>query len=134
MGESSDADRATQLVNEAVQGIRRFGKNAVAAREGLPVLAWTAVQEWGGWALWADLDDQRLDRARSGVRAIIQRYLKTGQTASQLIEDGAQATMTRTEEQKRTEALKRDEIHNDPEKRKELAELASQLAQKHGWG
>lgn len=121
-------------MNKAVQGIRLYGKDSIKARESLPVLAWTAVQEWGGWTPWADLDDQRLDRARGQVRLIIERYLKTGQIDSQLIESTTQATMTRTEEEKRTEALNRDEIHNDPEKRQQLAELASRLAKEHGWG
>lgn len=133
-GEANSADKASELVNKAVQGIRLYGKDSIKARESLPVLAWTAVQEWGGWTTWADLDDQRLDRARGQVRLIIERYLKTGQRDSQLIESTHQATMTRTEEEKRTEALNRDELHNDPEKRQELAELASRLAKEHGWG
>lgn len=133
-GETSGADKATELVNKAIQGIRLYGKNALKAKENLPVYAWTAVQEWGGWTAWSDLDDQRLDRARGAVRLIIERYLKTAQTATQLIENDSQAMMTRTDEEKRTEALKRDETHNDPQKRQEIANLASELAKKHGWG
>lgn len=132
-GQASSADKATELVNLAVQGIRRYGKDATKARENLPAFAWTAVQEWGGWTAWADLDDQRLDRARGQVRVIIERYLKTGQRASPMIESGVSDTNTLDEEKKRREAIKRDELHSDPEKRKELANLAQNLAASFGF-
>jgi len=116
-----------------VQGIRLFGKNSAKAREGLPAYSWAAVQEWGGWSSWADLDDQRLDRARSQVRVIIERYLKTSQRDSLMIESGPVGTNTLNEEEKRAERLKRDEMTLDPEKRKELANLAQELAKDFGF-
>jgi hypothetical protein len=131
-GQASNADKATELTNMAVQGIRLYGKDAAKARENLPAFSWAAVQEWGGWSAWSDLSDERMDRARGQVRVIIERYLKTPQTKPLLNESTPSGTNTLTEEEKRTERLKRDEMASDPERRKELIDLADRLAKEFG--
>jgi len=132
-GQTSVVDKATELTNLAVAGVRKFGRDAAKARESLPTLAWYAIQEWGGWTAWADLTDERMDIARSRVRNIIERHLKTGQTAPPAIESGVVDTNTLDKEKKQTEAIKRNELHDDPEKRKELANLADTLAKNFGF-
>jgi riboflavin biosynthesis pyrimidine reductase len=73
-----------------------------------------------------------MDRARGQVRVIIERYLKTPQTKPLLNESTPSGTNTLTEEEKRTERLKRDEMASDPERRKELIDLADRLAKEFG--
>lgn len=130
---TGDNDLATKLTNEAINGIRSYGLNSLKARDNLPAVTWNSLAEWGGWHSWAALTDERMDRARYQLKSIIERHLKTAQTGSQAIESGVDKAITLTEEQKRAEALKRDELHSDPEKRKELANLAQDLAKDFGF-
>jgi hypothetical protein len=130
--EVGETDQATKLTNQALNAVRLFGTNSLAARDNLPAITWSALQEWGGWPAWAGLTDDRVDRARYQLKVIIERHLKTGQRGLQLNESTPEGTNTLTSEQKRVERLKRDELANDPDKRKELRDLADRLAKEFG--
>lgn len=130
-GRVNNADKALEIVNCAVQGIAQFGLNSKAAKEKLPAIAFLAIQEWGGWYSWACLTDERLDHAKRGLKAIIERMLKTGEINQSDL--ALMDTSTMDELAKKDAAKKREEMYNDPNQIEAIKKTADELAQKFGF-
>lgn len=128
----SQNDKAEELVAAAVRGIQEYGLDSLKAKQNLPAISIMAIEEWGGWYLWASLTEDRLEYAKKNLKTIIAKLLKTNAIPAPEI-FALVDSITISELDKKQKAAEREAIFKDEKKIEEIKNTAVELAKKYGF-